>query len=176
MFGNRTKCDGEGRGPTSTLLIDRPDQRDGTAMWRIARDSEVLDLNSSYSYLLWARDFAETSVVARLGTDLVGFVTGYLRPDSPGTLFVWQVAVDARHRGRGVAGAMLEVLVERACARGARFLETTITPANRPSVGLFTSLARTSGVGLEHQPLFPSELFPHAHEAEDLYRVGPWPS
>ncbi|CAO0837892.1 L-2,4-diaminobutyric acid acetyltransferase OS=Streptomyces microflavus OX=1919 GN=ectA_1 PE=3 SV=1 [Streptomyces microflavus] len=55
---------------------------DGAAIWRIARDSEVLDLNSSYSYLLWCRDFAATSAVAR-GEDgePIAFVTGYIRPE-----------------------------------------------------------------------------------------------
>lgn len=176
MFGNRTKREGDARGRSSALIIDRPEPRDGTAMWRIARDSEVLDLNASYAYLLWTRDFAETSVVARSGGEVVGFVTGYLRPDAPGTLFVWQVAVDARHRKKGIAAAMLEGLVDRAYARGARFLETTITPGNESSIRLFTSLARAFGVALECSPLFHSELFPHAHEAEDLYRLGPWPS
>lgn len=66
------------------LKLDTPRVDDGAAIWRIARDSEVLDLNSSYSYLLWCRDFAATSVVAR-GADgePVGFVTGYLRPEAP---------------------------------------------------------------------------------------------
>lgn len=35
-------------------------------MWRIARDSGVLDLNSSYAYLLWCTDFPSTSAVARV--------------------------------------------------------------------------------------------------------------
>ncbi|SDG65805.1 L-2,4-diaminobutyric acid acetyltransferase [Lentzea fradiae] len=176
MFGNRTKHDGDATGPSATLIIDRPEPGDGTAMWRIARDSRVLDLNSSYAYLLWARDFAGTSVVARSGDDVVGFVSGYLRPDAPGTLFVWQVAVDASHRGKGVALTMLRELVDRAHARGARLLETTITSDNEPSIRLFTSLAREAGVALERGPLFTGELFPDAHEAEDLYRLGPWPS
>ncbi|MFE3738731.1 diaminobutyrate acetyltransferase, partial [Streptomyces sp. NPDC059134] len=47
------------------LTIDAPRVEDGAAIWRIARDSEVLDLNSSYSYLLWCRDFAATSVGGR---------------------------------------------------------------------------------------------------------------
>src|SRR3954453_20075010 len=83
------------------LRIDRPEVADGAALWRIARDSEALDLNSSYSYLLWCRDFAATSAVAR-GADgnPVGFLTGYVRPEQPHTLFVWQVAVDAAQRGR----------------------------------------------------------------------------
>ena len=91
--------------------IDRPDVVDGAALWRIAKDSAALDLNSSYSYLLWCRDFAGTSAVARgLDGRPVGFVTAYLRPDRPRTLLVWQVAVDASHRGRGLAARLLDVL------------------------------------------------------------------
>src|SRR4051812_21947835 len=87
--------------PSEFLEIATPRVEDGAAIWRIARDSEVLDLNSSYSYLLWCRDFAATSVVAR-GSDgePVAFVTGYVRPDRPEALVVWQVAVDHAHRGR----------------------------------------------------------------------------
>ncbi|MGY5138554.1 diaminobutyrate acetyltransferase, partial [Streptomyces nigrescens] len=40
--------------------LDTPRVEDGAAIWRIARDSKTLDLNSSYSYLLWCRDFAAT--------------------------------------------------------------------------------------------------------------------
>ncbi len=84
------------------LKLDTPRVDDGAAIWRIARDSKTLDLNSSYSYLLWCRDFAATSVVARDGAgEPVGFITGYVRPQQPRTLLVWQVAVDeARPRPR----------------------------------------------------------------------------
>ncbi|MFD9876858.1 GNAT family N-acetyltransferase, partial [[Kitasatospora] papulosa] len=82
---------------------------DGASAWRIARDSRVLDVNSSYSYLLWCRDFAATSVVARDESgEAVAFVTGYIRPEAPGSLVIWQIAVDGDRRGRGLAGAMLD--------------------------------------------------------------------
>ena len=87
------------------LRLDHPGVEDGAAIWRIARDSRTLDLNSSYSYLLWCRDFAGTSVVARdAGGEPVGFVTGYFRPERPHTLVVWQVAVDASQPRRRPAG------------------------------------------------------------------------
>src|SRR2546426_608548 len=99
------------------LRLDAPRVEDGAAIWRIARDSQALDLNSSYSYLLWCRDFAATSVVARAADgEPVAFVTGYIRPDRPETLVVWQVAVDHAHRGRGLAGALLDGLTARVAA------------------------------------------------------------
>lgn len=158
------------------LLVDRPAMTDGAALWRLAKDSKTLDLNSSYSYLLWCRDFAGTSAVAR-GADgtPVGFVTGYVRPDRPRTLLVWQVAVDGAHRGRGIAAALLDGLTARLTAeRGITDVETTITPGNTASERLFTSFAARHGACLERAVLFPAELFPDGpHDPEVLYRIGP---
>jgi L-2,4-diaminobutyric acid acetyltransferase len=158
------------------LLIDHPAPRDGAALWRIAKDSKTLDLNSSYSYLLWCRDFAGTSVVAR-GADgePIGFVTGYLRPGSPRTLLVWQVAVDPAHRGHGIAGRLLDALTARLAAEhGITGLETTITPGNTASERLFTSFAERHGATVSREVLFSAGLFPDGpHDPEVLYRIGP---
>lgn len=172
MFAERTKHDVVGADPGPPPLVDRPTPADGGALWRLAADTGVLDVNSSYAYLLWTRDFAATSAVARDRGDVVGFVSGYARPDAPDTLFVWQVGVAERHRGRGVARAMLDDLV----GRGTRFLETTVTATNEASIGLFTALARDHGVGHTREPLFTPDLFPDQHEAEELHRLGPWPA
>ncbi|MDT0417273.1 diaminobutyrate acetyltransferase [Streptomyces sp. DSM 41982] len=161
------------------LRLDGPRVQDGAALWRLARDSGKLDLNSSYSYLLWCRDFAATSVVARdAAGDPVGFVTGYIRPERPGVLVVWQVAVAASQQGRGLAAALLDVLAARvAASTELHGLETTITPGNVPSERLFTSFAARHGADLEREVLFDAELFPAddeaGHEPEVLYRIGP---
>jgi len=142
-------------------------------MWRIARDSKVLDLNSSYAYLLWCRDFAATSILASVDGEPAGFVTGYLRPDRPDTLMVWQVAVDSEHRGHRLARRMLDQVVDRHSGVGVTHLETTITPDNEASVALFSSFAAARGAQLEREPVFPAALFPDGHETELLFRIGP---
>lgn len=157
-----------------SALLDTPAVEDGAGIWRIARDSKTLDLNSSYSYLLWCRDFAGTSVVARDADGRpVGFVTGYIRPERPHTLLVWQVAVDGAQRGRGLAGAMLDDLAVRLVPQGVRRVETTITADNAASHRLFTSFAARHGATVEREELFPGALFPDGHEPESLYRIGP---
>lgn len=163
-----------------------PTTADGIRLWEIARDSKVLDVNSSYAYVLWCRDFTRTSAVCEVDGTVAGFVTGYLRPDQPDTLFVWQVAVDEDFRGQGIALGMLAWLFEQATQRGATHLETTISPSNTASQALFRSLARQRNTDIIRQPLFdPSDFTPPAessagtggnnsttHEAEDLYTVG----
>lgn len=154
-------------------VVRHPVAADGAAMWRIARDSRVLDLNSSYAYVLWCRDFRTTSVVAEMAGEVVGFVSGYLRPAARDTLFVWQVAVEHRCRGRGAGAAMLDHLVGSLVRQGVSKLETTISPDNRASIAMFTSLARRHGAQLTQRPLFEAADFPDRHAAEELYRIAP---
>ncbi|MFI6280571.1 diaminobutyrate acetyltransferase [Streptomyces sp. NPDC050988] len=158
------------------LRIDRPHVVDGAALWRIAKDSGNLDLNSSYSYLLWCRDFAGTSAVARTADgEPVAFVTGYIRPERPHTLLVWQVAVDAEQRGRGLAAALLDGLTLRISrTHELTTVETTITPGNTASERLFTSYAGRHGATVEREVLFDTAHFPDGpHDPEVLYRIGP---
>lgn len=171
MLAEGMKHSAVGLDPGPPFVIEPLAPDDGGALWRLAVGTGGLDVNSSYAYLLWARDFAASSAVARYRGEVVGFVSGYVRPDAPDTLFVWQVGVAERHRGRGVARAMLDDLVDR----GTRFVETTVTATNEASIRLFEALARGHGVEHTRTPLFTSDQFPDRHEAEELHRLGPWP-
>ncbi|MEU6582545.1 diaminobutyrate acetyltransferase [Nocardia sp. NPDC046763] len=156
-----------------TIQLREPVLGDGAQMWRIAEDSRVLDTNSSYAYLLWCRDFPDTSIVAEIDGEIAGFVIGYTRPAWPRILFVWQVAVDQPHRGHGLGVDMLDALLESAAARGVTQLETTIAPDNPASVAMFASLARRRGAALTRTTLFTADQFPGGHQPEDLYRITP---
>lgn len=174
MSGKHSES-GDGDDDTEHLLIESPERNDGAALWRIARDSQKLDLNSSYAYLMWCHDFADTSVVARVAgqREPVGFVMGYRRQAAPDAVVVWQVAVDASQRGKGLAGRMLDALYTRLLDSGVRYLETTITPDNDASIRLFSSFAERWGASLRRSELFAATDFPDEHEAEEHYRIGP---
>ena len=159
---------------SGTHLIESPTKADGAQLWRIARDSRKLDLNSPYAYLLWCRDFAETSVVARENGRAVGFVIAYRKPGEPTAALVWQVAVDASQRGKGLAGKLLDALFVKLVEDGVSHLETTITPDNEASIRLFTSFAKRWNTAMETSVLFDAGDFPDdGHEPEELYRIGP---
>lgn len=155
-----------------TDVIRQPTIEDGSAMWRVARDSQRLDLNTPYAYILWARDFAATSLVAEVDGKVGGFVSGYLRPDSPETVMVWQIAVDEACRGRGLAGRLLDELAART---GAKALETTVTADNPESIGLFSSFATRQGAQHSITDLFTVEHFPSdgEYKPELLHRIEP---
>lgn len=148
---------------------------DGAGLWRLARDSGGLDLNSPYYYLAFCARFARSSIVAQEEDGrVVGFVTGLLHPD-PSTLFVWQVGVDPSARGRGLASRMLDALLESEGCRGVKRLETTVTPSNEASLALFRGLAKRWGAELEDSVFLRSEDFPREgpHESERLLSIGP---
>ncbi len=153
---------------TTPVVIRPPTLADGGHMWRLARDSGALDLNTSYAYLLFARDFAGTCRVAEVDGEVVGFVLGYRRPAETETLFVWQVAVDPALRGRRLAGRLLEDV-----AADARYVEATITADNTASQRLFTRFAQERGAELIRSDLFAAHHFPDGHDAEGLVRIGP---
>ena len=159
-------------GSSQDLQIRPPSLADGADMWRLARDSGTLDLNTSYAYLLLARDFAASSRLALQDGEAVGFVLGYLRPTAPGTLFIWQIAVDASQRGKQVAGRMLDALLED--LPQVTQLETTITEDNTASQRLFAAFARRHGAEERIEPLITEQHFPDAgHGAELLHTISP---
>lgn len=157
----------------SQILIESPSAGDGPGLWRLARDSGELDLNSPYAYLLWCRDFSATSVVARADGECVGFVTGYRRPEAGETLFVWQVAVDPAYRGQRIGVRMLDGIADAMKRLGCRYMEATVTPDNVASARMFASFARAHGAPLARSEGFESTLFPDNHQPEDLIRIGP---
>lgn len=163
---------------------------DGRAMFALM-DRTTLDKNSAYAYLLFATHFAHESIVARRTDtgDMVGFVMSYRPPTHADTIFVWQIGVDPSAHGQGLGSRMLDALADRVQAStkhegaGAAvcFMEATVTPGNAASRNLFTSFARRRGAELVlTEPHFSADDFPgadtghDAHEAEDLFRIGPF--
>lgn len=145
-------------------------------MWRLARESGVLEDNSEYSYHMFAHFFGDGSVIAELDGRPVGFIAGFRPPDRPDTTFVWQIAVDQECRGRRIASAMLHGLVAGdGGPTRVRYLEATVTPSNEPSQRTFRAFARAMDAPLTETVLFPGDRFGGPlHEDEILFRIGPF--
>lgn len=165
------KADGRAgdRGPE--IGIGPPSVTDGVRMWELAAASGVLDVKPRYAYALWCRDFARTSVVARRDGDVVGYVTGFLRPEMPSTVFVWQVCVSSAAQGAGVGGRMLDAVFT--AAPGVDRMETTITPDNDSSIALFTAFAKRQGLTVDRSELFGHDVLGADHQPEFLYSIRP---
>jgi len=156
------------------LSCRAPQQSDASAIHALVAACEPLDLNSIYAYLLLCTDFAGTCAVATEGGKILGFVSGYLKPAEPATLFIWQVAVSPSTRGRGLAKAMLNEILSRPACQRVTQLEATVSPTNKPSRNLFESLAREQQAACSWSPLFHAADFGNElHEEEQLLRISP---
>jgi L-2,4-diaminobutyric acid acetyltransferase len=83
------------------LLLMPPDNTLGHQVAELVNRCPPLDTNSTYCNLLQCHHFANTSCAALTPNKrLVGFVSGYIVPQAPDTLFIWQVAVDHSQRGK----------------------------------------------------------------------------
>ena len=150
---------------------------DAVQLNQLVKQSSPLDQNSIYCNLLQCSHFSQTSVAAIKDGELVGFVTGYIPPNKPKTLFVWQVAVAESWRGLGLAKKMLKWLVNQPCMQEINRLATTITPGNQASWTLFESLAFEWQSGAERKLLFNShQHFNGHHEDEYEMSISPLPN
>ncbi|MCA9246149.1 MAG: diaminobutyrate acetyltransferase [Planctomycetales bacterium] len=157
-----------------SIRIRQAHSEDASAIWRIVRESGVLDPNSAYLYLILCTDFAETCVVAEWDGALVGFVTAYRPPSRQDVIFVWQIGVAAAGRRRGLGKRLLRHLLQAPACRDVRYLEATVAPSNHASKRLFTSVAESLGVPYEMGLGFTSDDFPEgSHEDEPRIRIGP---
>lgn len=158
------------------LSFHHPDASEGAGMWELVKETGVLDLNSSYLYLMMGRYYGQTCLVAKQNGKVRGFVMGFIPPERDDTYFLWQVGVSAAARGQGLATRMIQHLLKQPACKNVRYLETTITPSNEASRKLFKGLARRWDAELKIQTGFDASLFPGhaAHESEDLFYIGPF--
>ena len=152
-----------------------PELEDGKAVHELIKRCPPLDINSSYNYFLLCSHFRDTCVVAEANDQIVGFLSAYLIPSRPDTVFIWQVAVDESARGTGLAGRMLEQVTERPVCANVRTLETTISPSNLSSRRVFERFAEKHHATSHEETFLEARHFgAEAHEEERLIRIGPW--
>lgn len=155
--------------------IRKPVPEDGPAVHRLIAACPPLDTNSLYCNLLQCSHFAETCAVAERSGEIMGFVSGYVKPNDPQTLFIWQVAVSEAARGLGLARALILHILARPVCRAVNRIETTITGDNDASWAMFGSLARSLSAPSSRSPLFDRDIHLEGrHPSEHLLRIGPF--
>lgn len=157
----------------NALTFRKPEPEDGSEIWALIRACKPLDENSMYCNLIQCDHFADTCILAELDGQAVGWISGYILPDAPDTLFVWQVAVSDEARGQGLASQMLDKLLAREDMKDVTRLQTTITKDNEASWALFNALAERHRGSLTDEPHFKkSDHFDGAHATEHMVTIA----
>lgn len=159
----------------TSLFIRKPNPDDGWGIYELVKSCPPLDVNSAYAYLLLATQFRDSCAVATNEEgEIVGFVSGYVKSNASDTYFLWQVAVGEKARGTGLARRLVEAVMSRPELGDVRHLETTITPDNAASWGLFTRLADRWQAPLNSREYFSTDQLGGEHDPENLVRIGPF--
>lgn len=158
----------------ATVTVRTPMAKDGQSLYQLAKNAGGLDVNSEYAYLLLGAHFSKTCAIMEENSKPIGFVSAYKLQDYPDTLFIWQVAIEQKHRKRGLAKTMIRGILDRDVCQPIRYLQATITPSNIASQNFFESLSRDLGAEFKKFPFFNKELFSEKHEEEFLIQIGPF--
>lgn len=156
------------------VIIRKPELTDGKSIYNLVFQCPPLEVNSLYSYLLICSHFDDTSAVAEINQELVGYTSGYINPHKSDTIFIWQVAVKKEVRDGGIAQNMLLDILKREDLNKVKYIETTVTPDNQASKSLFSRIATKMDVDIEEAPFFlPNDFGKLKHPEEHLISIGP---
>jgi L-2,4-diaminobutyric acid acetyltransferase len=156
----------------ATPALRKPVPEDGADIWALIRACKPLDENSMYCNLIQCDHFRDTCVLAQLAGKPAGWISAYVMPNDPETLFVWQVAVSEAARGTGLGALMLKHLLGREECAGVTRIQTTITRSNRASWALFRKFATQQRAGFSAQAYFGEALhFRGHHDTEYMVTI-----
>ena len=158
------------------LSISKPKPHQAAKINELIARCKPLDENSLYCNLLQTTHFAETCAIAEIDGEVAAFVSGYIHPERPKTLFIWQVAVNPDYRGLGLAKKLILKIVERNLPKlQFEFIHTTITKSNTASWSLFKSVAKALNSEYSTRVMFDKQLhLDHQGESEWLMDIGPF--
>jgi len=155
-------------------IFRKQKKEDAKKIHKLVKNTNVLDVNSEYLYLLQSTHFNETCSVAEANNDIIGFISGYIYPLNPEVLFVWQVGVDDKFRGQNIAKDLLTNIIDRKLLQGVKYIYTTISPSNIASQKFFEKFAKSLNTEIHKETMFEISDFNNAHEDEVLYKIGPF--
>ncbi len=159
---------------TLKIIIKKPGKYFSKSIFKLVKDTKILDVNSEYLYLLQTIHFRDTCSIAVINDEVVGFVSGYKIPESAETLFIWQMAVDEKVRGQGLAKKLMKNILTREEYSDIKYIHTTVSPSNKSSVRAFEKLAEELNTGMKAMSFFEKDDFINQHEEEVLYEIGPF--
>lgn len=151
------------------MEIVQIEKKDIKNLVKLILDTGNLDCNSSYLYLLLAHYFSKNCLIAKVGDEIVGFVTSLnIKEDA---LFIWQIGVAKNFQKRGIAIKLLEDLLKNQTNK-VSYIEFTISPSNKSSMALFEKYAQKIGSQIKNIGEFSQNLFfEKNHEEEIIYQI-----
>lgn len=159
---------------SSKINFQKPKKSQTKEIIKLVKDTKILDVNSEYLYYLQTIHFNKFCCVAvdeNKKNRVIGFVSAYLIPDE-NSLFIWQVAVNEKYRGLGLAQKMILNIANRKAMKKINYIKTTVSPSNQSSIRVFEKVANELNTKIKKHKFLKMKDFTNSHEDEPMYVIG----
>lgn len=155
------------------VTIRKPQIHDGKEIWKLIGRIGNLDLNSEYCYFMLSDLFSNQCavVVDENSQELLGFALCFIRPEKKDILFVWQIGVDQKAQGNGLAKQMVNFIVDNQDHK-ISYIQATVTEDNNSSKALFSSIANSYKTDITKKVYIDAKNFNNNHQTEYIYNIG----
>lgn len=156
----------------SIPTLRAPEGRDEAQMAALASGGPSKVMRRVHGSLAANRFAPETSVVAELDGELVGWALAYVLPFDRETLFIWKIEVSGDASRTGIAALMMGHLMRQdSCAKVTR-VQTSIPSDDEGAWALFRRFASWQRSQLKIEPFVTQALFPKdRHKNENLVTI-----
>ena len=156
--------------PIPTLRAPKGQDKAGIIALSKGTGSDVMgDVHGS---LVANRFSPETSVVAELDGELVGWALAYVLPFDPETLFIWTVEVSEAAEDTGLSSLMLGHLMRQNACLNVTRVQTCIPSDEEDNRALFRRFANWQRSKMKIEPFVTQALFPrNRHKNQNLVTI-----
>lgn len=156
--------------PIPTLRA--PDAQDEVGIIALSKGTGSEGMGDVHGSLVANRFSTETSVVAELDGELVGWALAYVLPFDPETLFIWTVEVSEAVEDTGLSSLMLGHLMRQDACLNVTRVQTCIPSDEEDNWALFRRFANWQRSKMNIEPFVTQALFPQTrHKNQNLVTI-----
>ncbi len=108
-------------------------------LYELIGEIEGIVQHPTHFYKIMITYFGNSIPIVSLNGRIVGFLLGFVSQTDPDEFFIWQLGVSPQHRGKGIAGKIMDYTLSIATESGCRRITATVETTNKPSQLLFES-------------------------------------
>jgi L-2,4-diaminobutyric acid acetyltransferase len=118
-------------------VIKKTTEEDFLKVYDFVSNCKPLENYSEHFYKIMLRYFGNSCFIAEFNSKIVGFIMGFNSQVEKDKLFIWQIGVFSKYRGKEVGNKLLDKIEKTAIEFGCKIIELTVDPENGPSIRFF---------------------------------------
>ena len=135
----------------------------------MAKNCSPLDIHTPYTYWVVGQFFSEGCFLLEDNEKIVGSIMTVTKDD---TVFIWQIAILAEYRGKGLSDMLYEAVYNYAKGKGIERIMLSIDPSNLNSLSAFRRFCEKRQLNYRKQGTVDINIPEEAYtEYENIYEI-----